>query len=395
MSLKSFAIVIVCYKRVDGIKRLVKQLEQVDFNSRKDITLIFSIDKSDSLDVINYASEYKWPHGKKEIRTFEKRQGLKNHILSCGNYTKDYDIITILEDDIYVSNSLYNYAYNAACFYWNDTNIAGISLYNFQKNWIRWIYRFEPQKSEFDTYFLKIAQSWGQVWTKNKWEPFVKWYEQNKEFNKSNSIPYVLNEWPESSWLKYHTRYCIENDKYFVYPYTSISTNYSDPGEHANFSINDHQVELMYDKSNYIFSKFESNSIIYDEYMEREHLDKYLDVPKDELMISLWGTKQLNYFSKRYILTTKILPYKIIKSYSLSLRPIELSIIKNNEGDGIYLYDTSIKTKKIKRDSEYELLLYSTRTHDYGILFIFAIKMFYKEIFRRAKLKIKKQLKVK
>ena len=40
---------------------------------------------------------------------------------------------------------MYHYAYNAANYYKNDNNIAGISLYSFQKNWLKWLLRFEPQ----------------------------------------------------------------------------------------------------------------------------------------------------------------------------------------------------------------------------------------------------------
>lgn len=40
--MKSFAIVIVCYNRILGIQRLLRQLERVDYDGRKDITLIFS-----------------------------------------------------------------------------------------------------------------------------------------------------------------------------------------------------------------------------------------------------------------------------------------------------------------------------------------------------------------
>lgn len=391
--MKSFAIVIVCYNRLNGIKRLVKQLEKADYNNRKDISLIFSIDKSDNPDVLNYANNYNWMFGKKIVRTFETRQGLKEHILNCGNYTNDYDIVTILEDDIYVSNSFYNYAYQAACFYWDDERIAGISLYSFQKNWIKWIYRFEPQQSKYDTYFLKVAQSWGQVWTKKKWSKFKKWYYNNLEFKKSDDIPFQLNSWPESSWLKFHARYCIETNKYFVYPYVSLSTNYSDPGEHATFAVTDHQVELLYDKNNFSFPPFEDNAIVYDEYMERESLGKYINIPNEDLTVSIWGTRNLKNH-KKYILTTKPMPFKIVKNYSISLRPIELSVINNIEGNGIYLYDTTKADLTKKKKYDYELLLYSIRSHDYITLLLFSIKLFVKEVLRRSKIKIKKKIKL-
>ena len=101
---------------------------------------------------------------------------MKKHILKCGDYTNQFDIISVLEDDIFVSNSFYHYAYNAAVFYEFEDRVAGISLYSFQKNWLDWIMRFEPQRTGCDAYFMKIAQSWGQVWIKEKWDKFLAWY---------------------------------------------------------------------------------------------------------------------------------------------------------------------------------------------------------------------------
>lgn len=56
----------------------------------------------------------------------------------------------------------------------------------------------------------------------------------------------------------------------------------------------------------------------------------------------------LNFKQARYILSPFPYPYKIVRSFALSLRPIELNILYNLEGDGIYLYDTKepVNTKR-------------------------------------------------
>lgn len=390
--MKSFAIVLVCYNRLPGVERLLKQLEAANYNGRKDITLIFSIDNSGSDIVEKFAENYTWLHGNKIVRTFPERQGLKKHILQCGDYTDQFDIVTVFEDDIFVSDSFYNYAYQAAEYYWNDDNIAGISLYGFQKNWINWLYRFEPQHSVYDSYFLKIAQSWGQVWTKGKWSKFKSWYEDHTEFTYSDSLPQNLFTWPESSWLKYHDRYCMETNRYFVYPYVSLSTNYSDPGEHATYAITDHQVELQYRKTTFCFPKFNDEAVVYDEFMEREHLGRFVGIDDQDLCVSLWGTKQ-NSLYKKYVLTSKVLPYRIVSEFSLSLRPIELSVIKSVEGKGIYLYDTTCKTNVKTTDVNDQLRIYSIRSHDVLQLFPFIARFWIKEVWKRVGIKIRKKIK--
>lgn len=62
---KSFAIVIVCYNRIDGVKRLTQSLERVDFDGRNDIDLIFSIDNSGSNIVEKFAAIINGKMGKR------------------------------------------------------------------------------------------------------------------------------------------------------------------------------------------------------------------------------------------------------------------------------------------------------------------------------------------
>lgn len=388
MDMKSFAIVVVCYNRVDGVSQLLASLNRANYEGRNDITLICSIDNSGDDKVENFARNFDWKYGEKIIRTFPQRQGLKSHILQCGAYTTEYDIVTVLEDDIIVSESFYSYAYKAAEYYWDDENIAGISLYSFQKNWLKWALRFEPMKGKYDTFFIKVAQSWGQIWTKPKWDDFMKWYESNKEFVKSDNIPQYLNNWPESSWLKFHDRYCIENNKYFVYPYYALSTNTSAKGEHANISSNDYQVDMQYDKQEYYFQPFSNDAIRYDEYFNREGLAKYIGISESQLCVDLYGTRKIN-DNCRYLLTTaQVKNATIIDKYRLFMRPIESSIIIGIKGEGIYLYDIQgIRRTEIKKEFSYELLKYEMRTHDWKTMFGFSVRLLCEKVLNKLKRK--------
>lgn len=365
--MSSFAIVLICFKRLNGIKRLLSSLEKVDYRNRKDITLIFSIDYADNNeDVRNFAYNYQWTNGEKVVRAFTENQGLKKHILDCGDLTQKYDILVVLEDDIYVSPSMYHYAYGAACYYINDNNIAGISLYNFDKNWLNTMYNFNPQKSEYDTYFLKVAQSWGQVWTRDKWLGFKEWYIANTEFTYLETLPQAINAWSsKSSWLKYYDRYCIECNKYFVYPYFSVSTNFSDAGTHSLSASNDSQVRMVWKKNEFKFPCFGEDAIIYDEFMERERMGKYLNIKDEELIVDIYANKPES-IKKKYVLTTRKLNYFVVSSFSLCLKPAELSIVCSIWGEDIFLYDTSIKEKNYRKKDKYKLLRYSLGIGAYG-----------------------------
>lgn len=331
------AICVIGFNRIFSLKRLLGSLNNAFYDTN--VPLIISIDKSDTDVVEKYADSFIWAFGPKRVIKHEENLGLRKHILQCGNLLEEFDALIVLEDDIEVSPGFFCYAKQCVEKYYNDDQIAGISLYNFHVNYLNKL-PFTPLKTESDVYLMKCAQSWGQIWMKKQWGEFLNWYrENNEEFHESPHLPLSICKWPKSSWLKYHTRYCIEKNKYFVYPYTSLTTNYSDVGVHSNQSSYLFQVPLLFScKKDYILEP----TIHYDGFFENENILKYLNYNEDEICIDLYGEKS-NREKKRYYLTTKLLNYKIISSYGLCLRPIELNVIKEIEGQGIFLYDTYTK----------------------------------------------------
>ena len=103
------AIIVVGYNRIEGLIRLLDSLTAAEYGGDRP-TLILSIDKSNTDAVEKFANEYVWIHGEKIVRTFPENQGLKKHILSCGDFFSDFDELIILEDDIFVAPSFYLFA---------------------------------------------------------------------------------------------------------------------------------------------------------------------------------------------------------------------------------------------------------------------------------------------
>lgn len=340
--MSNIAIVVIGYNRFHCIKRLLKSLDRAIYDDF--IDLIISIDNSGNEDIYKYVKGFNWKFGNKKVIIRSDRLGLKKHVIECGNLTKDYEYLIVLEDDIYVSPYFYNYTKQAIKFYENDENIAGISLYKHKRN-IDASKSFENEKNEFDTFFIQYAQSWGQVWSRNEWNNFMEWYKKNGDnFEYSDKVPSNLFQWSNKSWLKYHIRYCIENNKYFVYPNISHSSNFNNMGSHAIVNSPAYQTDLMYGKKEYKFMAFNKNAIKYDSFFEREGLWNTLGIEKCELCIDIYGMKQ-NKENKKYWLTTRLEDFKIIKSFGLELKPHEMNVINQIEGNSIFLYDTSIIEK--------------------------------------------------
>lgn len=329
------AVCCIAYNRLHSLKRLLNSLENAYYDS--DVELIISIDKGKTNEVENFANEYEWKYGKKRVITHTENLGLRKHILSCGLLLSDYDALVVLEDDIVLSPNYYRYAVQCVEKYQTDDRIAGISLYNFIVNY-QTRRPFCPMKSEYDVYFMNCAQSWGQVWMKESWFAFYNWYYANSDEFHLPHLPKALNQWPKSSWLKYHTRYCIEKDKYFVYPYCALSTNNSDIGTHNKVSNTLFQSTLSYWEQKYFnLPSFDKTVVKYDGFFEPKFLWNYLDVPIDDLCVD-FNMSHTN-VDKRYCLTPKILNHKIISSFGLSYKPWEINVMKHKEGNDLFLYD--------------------------------------------------------
>ena len=103
------AIVAVGYNRPDGMKRLLESIGKASYNC-DDVPLIVSIDESNRSDEVEaVAQAFEWKYGTKEIRRFPERQGLRKHIVHCGDYSEKYGAVIILEDDLVVAEDFYSY----------------------------------------------------------------------------------------------------------------------------------------------------------------------------------------------------------------------------------------------------------------------------------------------
>lgn len=348
----NIAIVVVAFNRPDSLKRLLESLNKIIIDKNENLTLHISIDYQKdnraNLDTIDVANNFTWKFGKKIVDTKNENYGLKRHVLDCGNLTQKYKNIIVLEDDLLVSPLILSYAKQALNSYSKDDNIAGIGLYSFQRN-PQNAYPFCPIDNGSNVYFLQYACSWGQLWTRAKWEKFYSWYQKNSntDFSNDATIPKNVRMWGEKSWLKYHIIYCIKQDKYFVYPQKGLTTNFTEMGEHNKQKNNAYQINMYTSDKDikFTFAALSEANNIYDAFFENINLKKYL--PKDTI-IDLYGEKE-DYSGNKYLLSTVKMDKEITKSYSLQMYPIENNIINEINGDEIFLYDlTSIKKNRHK-----------------------------------------------
>jgi hypothetical protein len=300
------------------------------------VKLIISIDHKDSdagnSDVISLAESFKWTFGQKLVLIQEKNIGLRRHILECGDMLLNrFESIILLEDDLYVSPYFYEYALQSLLSLSDNSDICGISLYAPIVNEYT-SEPFMPLDDGNDNYFIQSASSWGQLWTRNQWRLFKKWYDVNSGngVNKKDNLPLDVSGWPESSWKKYFIKYQVETNRYFSFPRCSLSTNFSEVGTHLTVSNNLYQTPLLTQSKVWRLSSLEGSTSKYDCFYELSKESIGIRF-KEDVEFDTYGTKRLSNITSKYLVSQKNCRRPRIQ-YSDKLIPSVLNIFYGIDG---------------------------------------------------------------
>lgn len=331
-------VVVVAYNRPGSLQRLLNSIQKASYEQRVD--LIISIDYSaDNQKVLEVAKSFQWAYGKKEIINHKEHLGLRKHILKSADIAMDHDGIILLEDDLFVSPYYYKYIKDAYTFYMQEHNVAGVSLYTHSFNETAML-PFRPLDDDYDVFFMQVASSWGQFWSRENWSSFKRWYRNNYEKQKKHldKLPADVKNWPESSWKKVFFQYLVAHNKYIVYPRRSLATNFGDTGMHM---INNQvfQVPLSYRSKEFNFAAFKKSWAKYDAYCEIlpesiKHHNKLLN--DYSFTVDLYGIKPSRVLGAKYVLTSKKCSEQLY-SFAKSMLPMELNIINNIKGNDFHL----------------------------------------------------------
>lgn len=338
------AIVVVGYNRLSSITRLLNSLLNANY-SGIDTPLVVSIDCSDNSELYEYVRNFYWPFGDSYVLIQKNRLGLKEHIFQCGDLTTHFKAVIVFEDDTFVSPGFYSYVREAVHKYGDDDRVAGIALYLNEMNGYIGI-PFTPLNNGSDVFALQDACTSGECWTEKMWRGFREWLKVSEiDFSKFE-MPDQIRNW-KNAWSKFFIAYLLKTNRYFIFPYLSLSTNFGDIGVHGRVVTTIVQVNILWGQKEYRFFDFE-DLVKYDIFLNNKELGKYLKIEDGDLCIDFYGTNN-NSANKRYWLSILPMPFKVLKSYALQMRPMELNIYNDIEGNEIFLYDTSMVVSKINK----------------------------------------------
>jgi hypothetical protein len=324
-------IIAIGFSRAQSLSRLLRSLNQAEYPHEVD--LIISLDGEAATDVIAVAREFEFEHGRHLVRIQPQRLGLRNHILWAGDQSQEHGSVIVLEDDIVVDRHFYRYGVSAVHAYSNESRVAGIALYSPRRNEFANL-PFIPLENSLSSYFMQIPCSWGQLWTQSQWSRFRSWYDPFLESGRIEDVdlPDQVKAWSAASWKKYFAAYLVLEDKYFLYPYRSYTTNCSDSGgTHIGAETSIHQVPLADQSRSFekvLHGDFTESSVTYDAFMEPgvTRIAGMLEVDANSLEVDIYGIKPQSLLSKKkYVLTTKACDEYDWAAY-LALRPVEIAI---------------------------------------------------------------------
>lgn len=344
--MKSPTIVINAYNRPRSLHRLLSSLILSDI--AQGTNLVFSLEFDPHPEVISQVNDFSWDHGKKEIIRQEKKLGLVGHFLFCGGLTKRFGAIIYLEDDLFVGRSFYKYSLQVLKQYGEEENLAGFSLNALWFNGYLHI-PFYPVDDGNACFFLQVPWFQGQIYTPKQWSHFEDWYDHKTSIEDDLLIHDLFRNFKlQDEWFPIKTQYLIETNKYYCFPRTAHCVNFGDVGVHFQKTTNFFQTELSVGEVIPNMIPFKESLAVYDSFYEllpeklitlTPHLKAY------DFELDLNGTKDVAKIKSQYIITS-VKPNQYELSYGLEMRPQELNIIYQIEGNHFYL----VKSDQLKKD---------------------------------------------
>ena len=341
----NYVIVVVGFNKSESISRLFSSLQSL--NGIEDVDIVVSLDGGATEEVVNLSKDFSDQQKNCKVLQRDVNLGLKKHMLECFKIGLNYDVLILLEDDLWISEFALNYIDYVINKEDLINSVAGFSLYSHLFNETAYL-PFSPIHDGSDCYYMRIPSSWGLFMTNPQVNDFLSFI---KNDNCDVGLPPNVDRWSSQSWKKELFKLLISKNKYFLYPRIGLTTNFADAGSHHKGS-DLFQVPIQVDSKDYSINQLKDSLAVYDEYCELlpdkiKKLNKKLS--SFDFVVDLYGFKSLSgaVADDEYVIS----PYyckKAIYSWSGSFKPCDYNIAADLLGDKYYL-SKGLKMGRVKK----------------------------------------------
>ena len=331
------AIVIAAYERPNELRRLLASLAVADI--APGTALVLSIDggAQNQREVSAVAHRFEWPWG--PVRVVEHDHlGLIRHFYWCGDLTKEYGSVVLLEDDLVVGPSFLSWATSALSAASADDRIAGVSLATPVFDGYQHV-PFEPVIDGSDAIFMQVPWYDGMAWSADMWHRF-----RGHHVRSSTALHRSFATLGEDEWFPDAVRYLVETGRYYLLPRNAQVTNSGAVGSHFDRVTNYFQQELtMRGPASFRIHSLDLALAVYDDHMELatktiQQLDPSL--AGVDFTVDLLGTRDLATVTTDLLLTIRAAE-RPERLWGATMHPLVANLVHNVAGDAISLARTS------------------------------------------------------
>lgn len=333
-------VVVVGYNRARSLERLLASLAAAEYPAGVDVPLVISIDRDDSegwRDVCRLADGFVWTHGPKLVIEHDAHLGLLEHLRRCGRLSGEYGDIVLLEDDLLVAPPFYQFAAAALDAYRDDDRVAGACLYGL------WFNGFtqEPFLSlddGGDAFFLKLPYTQGLAFSAAQWNRLDDAFAGGRAAPHPDLHPSFLG-FGEDEWFPAVARQLVVDDRYFVFPRSSLTVGSGDAGTHFDTGTSWLQTPVPVRGRPYNLLSFDEAIAVYDSFYELlpDRLRLIApSLPAEPFDVDLNATKPPAALHEGLVLTTRPVR-RAVASFALQRVPPELNLTETAEDGAISL----------------------------------------------------------
>jgi hypothetical protein len=338
------AIVIPAFARPAALQRLLTSLAAADIPTG--VPLVVTVDhpaqerhRAGHAEVLHLAQHFHWPHGPQRIIRQPEHLGLVGNVFYAGSLAAEFGAIILLEDDLFVSRRIFDYANQALEAYDAEPRLAGISLNTL---WLNGFTHqpFVPLPDDGEVYFLQLSTPQGQVYTAAQWTHFAEWLAVNgRQVTTADNMHELFAAFPSDDWLAVKAKYLAATNRYYVYPRESLTTNFGEPGTHFDRPTALFQTPLQQLRREFRFIPFDAAVAVYDGFYEMlpDRLRRLAaGLPEAGLDVDLYATKAAHQLRGEYVLTTRRCRQPLA-TFGRAMWPLEANVMEGVPGEGISL----------------------------------------------------------